>query len=81
MKCPQKNKHCVCQQVFAAEKKNFLCVGLNKKPKFKCDSIKLCGRGMASQFEFEMTPEEALIIINLLSTGVHNVIQENFNDK
>lgn len=74
MNCPKKNKHCDCQQAFKAAKDNYLCVGKNKKPRYSCDTLKLCGKGIASTFEFEMTPEEALIIVNLLATGVHNII-------
>lgn len=80
MSCPKKNKHCECQQICKAANNNYLCVGKNKKPKFACDTLKLCGKGMASAFAFEMTPDEALIIINLLSMGVYNIIDGSNND-
>ena len=76
MKCPKKNNKCNPVQIFKAPKNNFICCGRNTDPHFRCDALKLCGNGIASEFGIELTEDEAILFNIALSHGLYEMNQE-----
>ena len=73
--CPRRKKDCDCMSKrgnYDTERyKGFFCSGIPKKPKPKFDVIRLCITSVSGTDEkFDMTPDEALEIIAILSNGV-----------
>ena len=76
MKCPKKSKNCKPVQIFKAAKDNFICCGRNKDPHFKCDVLKLCGKGIATEFGIELTEDEAILFNIVISHGLYAMGEE-----
>lgn len=73
--CPRKRKDCVCKSKrgnYTKEKyRGFFCAGVPKKPRLKFDVIRFCMTSISGTDEqFDMTPDEALMIIQILSNTV-----------
>ena len=73
MRCPKKLECIPCLQRFAS--KDYMCCGLNKKPKkYKNDVIKLCLKNkIIADFTLEMTPSEALDMASCITSTLANI--------
>lgn len=83
-KCPKGNKNCSGGMIIQGAKDNYICSGINSKPtKYKKDNIWLCLRGSLAKQHIEMTLDEALGIISVLSCtlfGMESEKREKEND-
>lgn len=71
MKCPKKDKNCSPSICFVTSKKNYICSGISSKPtKFEEDKIWLCLKGALSETSLEMTENEVLGIISVLTASL-----------
>ncbi len=76
--CPRGNKNCEIGLMFRTKKNNYVCSGFNKNPtKYHKDIVNLCSKGFFTEFNMEMTKEEALYIISVLSSTMAFIKDKN----
>jgi len=85
-KCIKKNKYCKSSICFLTpNKKNYICSGVSFKPtKFSEDKVWLCLKGKLSKTALEMTKNETLGIISVLTASLfafEELLEEITNKK